>query len=260
MTTPMHTNQDHPSDNSSTDPNQKDQKQAKQSPSSKSYTAVQDIVPVPRLCKQRITKFFASITNAQKLRYTQDWLELLPKSKHAALNRWRFAYCTVHTPWLRSCEQYDIIKNTNNQYSYTNLVAKLKNTSGGMWSIKAAGIDNLQKLWLSNPQLFTPTDSWQSWRDVLASKLNKLGMAKTSFAIEMLYPTTAQIICIDRHMFKAFGWHRVDDSAPIRQYRYYEDYWLDLSKSYNVQPVIARNIFWDKIQKQSSSHYWANYL
>lgn len=218
-------------------------------------------MPVPRLCRQRITKFFASITQRKRDQYTYDWSQLVPKSQHASLNRWRFAYCTVHTPWLRSCEQYDLIKNTNTKYSESNLVAKLKQSSGGMWSIKAAGISNLHSHWQTNPSMFTPnTDDWQSWRDHLVTKLNKLGMAKTSFAIEMLYPTTAQLICIDRHMFKAFGWHRVDDSASVRQYRYYEDYWLDMSNQHNIAPVIARNIYWDKIQQQPSSHYWANYL
>lgn len=130
-----------------------------------------------------------------------------------------------------------------------------------MWSHKSEGISYFQQKWLSNPDAFKPnTSDWQSWRDDLAAKLKRIGMAKTSFAIEMLYPTQANLICIDRHMFKAFGWHRVDDSAPVRQYRYYEDFWLDLSAEYRIPPVIARNIYWDKIQKQPSSHYWANYL
>jgi thermostable 8-oxoguanine DNA glycosylase len=222
--------------------------------------AASDIVQVPRLCKQRITKFFAGITPRKKQQYIDDWSQLTPRSNHSKLNRWRFAYCTVHTPWLRSCEQYDLIKNKNKTSTYDTLVQLLKQTSGGMFTIKATGINHLQELWSKDPSMFEPTSDWQSWRDNLASKLKKLGMAKTSFAIEMLHPLNANLICIDRHMFKAFGWHRVDDSASVKQYRYYEDYWLDMSAAFNVSPVIARNIFWDKIQKQPNSLYWAKYL
>lgn len=222
--------------------------------------AASDIVQVPRLCKQRITNFFAGITQKKKQQYIDEWSILTPRSNHSKLNRWRFAYCTVHTPWLRSCEQYDVIKNNKTTTTYDTLVKLLKNTSGGMFSIKAIGIDHMQTMWEQNQSQFNPTADWQTWRDELASKLKKLGMAKTSFAIEMLHPLTANLICIDRHMFKAFGWHRIDDSASVKQYRYYEDYWLDMSASYNVPPVIARNIFWDKIQKQPNSQYWAKYL
>jgi len=85
-------------------------------------------------------------------------------------------------------------------------------------------------------------------------------LAKTSFAIEMIRPLDAQIICIDRHMFKAFGWEDVDRGASPAQYTYYEDYWNELSNSYGIPPVISRNLFWDKVQKQDSSMYWAKYL
>ena len=73
-------------------------------------------------------------------------------------------------------------------------------------------------------------------------------MAKTSFAIEMISPLDAQIICIDRHMFKAFGWENVDDACSYEQYKYYEDYWIELSQSIDAPPAISRNLFWDKIQ------------
>lgn len=136
-----------------------------------------------------------------------------------------------------------------------------KQTGGGMFNHKAEGVHNLHTHWTTNKQLFEPdTDNWQSWRDNIANSLKRLGLAKTSFAIEMVRPMDAQIICIDRHMFKAFGWENVDKACSSNQYRYYEDYWLELSSNANVAPVVSRNLFWDQIQQQSSSMYWANYL
>jgi len=185
----------------------------------------------------------------------------MPKSDREHINRYRFAYCTVHTSWANSCDQYNAIKRTNADTTYNSLHRMLKNSQGGMYQIKATGIDNLQYLWRRHRNLFTPKpDNWQSWRNKLAKMLKKLGLAKTSFAIEMIRPLDAQIICIDRHMFKAFGWEDVDRGASPAQYTYYEDYWNELSNSYGIPPVISRNLFWDKIQKQDSSMYWAKYL
>ncbi len=130
-----------------------------------------------------------------------------------------------------------------------------------MWDIKAYGIAILHYLWQQDDIRFHgPENKWQAYRNKLYEALPKLGLAKTSFAIEMLFPHTAQIICIDRHMFKAFGWEDVDRQCSDAQYHYYENYWVDMSNEYNLAPVISRNLFWDQIQQQDSSMYWAKYL
>ena len=127
-----------------------------------------------------------------------------------------------------------------------------------MWSIKANGIYHFQLEWATNKQLFKPTNDWQTWRNELVETLPGIGQAKVSFAIEMIHPTEAQCICLDRHMLKAFGWTQLDSQPELDQYMIYEDYWLKLSAEQGVPPVISRNIFWDRIQKQDSSLYWAN--
>lgn len=186
----------------------------------------------------------------------------MPTNDTTELNRWQFAYCTIHTPWLRSCLQYDAIKHLTINSTYYKLLHLFKQTGGGMFYHKAEGVHSLHTHWSTSRNMFNPNNitNWQSWRDKLVNKLRRIGHAKTSFAIEMIKPLDAQIICIDRHMFKAFGWQDPNTTASPKQYRYYEDYWLELSNSYDIPPVISRNLFWDQIQQQSSSMYWANYL
>jgi len=127
-----------------------------------------------------------------------------------------------------------------------------------MWGIKAKGIHHFQLEWATNNQLFQPTSDWQAWRNKLVKALPGIGPAKVSFAIEMIHPTEAQCICLDRHMLKAFGWTQLDSQPELEQYTLYENYWLHKSAERNIPPVISRNIFWDKIQQQNSSMYWAN--
>jgi hypothetical protein len=218
-------------------------------------------MPIPRQCRRHITRFFESIKQPTIERYKTDWTTIIPKSDHETLNRWRFAYCTVHTPWENSCDQYNRFKHTYEDQEYPALVRLLKDSGGGMWDIKAYGIAILHYLWqIQSPLFDKPTRKWQAFRNTIRNNLPKLGLAKTSFAIEMLYPHDAQVICIDRHMFKAFGWEDVDRVCSDAQYHYYENYWVDISNEYNLAPVISRNLFWDIIQQQDSSMYWAKHL
>jgi len=262
MTIPTPTNPDDPSDTSSTDANPQDHPHPKPSKLSKKSTTGPGTTlrTIPRACKKRITRFFNSLTNDVVLKYVKDWTKIRPSTPRQALNRWRFAYCTVHTPWERSCEQYDQIKHEDTTTPISKLEKLLSSSSGGMFNIKATGINGLHYQWNTNPLAFVPNADWQQWRNELMSKLPKLGPAKTSFAIEMLHPTTAQCICLDRHMLKAFGWTQVDQTVSIPQYQYYENYWITKSNEKNIPPVISRNIFWDQIQQQPDSLYWANYL
>ena len=223
--------------------------------------AGQDIISVPRAYRKRIETFFESVDPNDVQRYKQDWQSITPRNDREHINRYRFAYCTVHTSWANSVDQYNAIKRTNADTTYGSLLRMLKHSQGGMYQIKATGIDHLQYLWQSNRKMFVPdTKNWQTWRKKLSNNLKKLGLAKTSFAIEMIRPLDAQIICIDRHMFKAFGWENVDDACSYEQYKYYEDYWIELSQSIDAPPAISRNLFWDKIQNQPDSMYWAKYL
>ena len=268
MTTHSHTPEGPHSPNSSTDAKRRDRKPRKLSKSSKKRKTGQAITKIPRACKKRIETFFHKLRdNPEKLeRYLVDWgLDIKPRSEHGILNRWRFAFCTVHTPWLRSCEQYQDIQHAYENIDIDSLERKLSLSAGGMYAIKAEGIDNLHNLWRSTRELFdldelSSRTEWRAQRNKLTQKLDKLGMAKTSFALEMLEPLKAKVICIARPMFNAFGWENVDISSTNKQYEYYEDYWLDLSAEYGVPPVITRNLFWDVIQQKQSSMYWGEYL
>ena len=220
----------------------------------------QAIQPIPRASRKRITKFFEGLTPYKVSQYKRDWSTIAPKTDQETINRWRFAYCTIHTPWERSCDQYNQIKGIYGYTTRQRLEHKLSCSSGGMWSLKANGIYHFQMKWLTDRKLFQPTNDWQQWRNKLIERLPNIGQAKISFAIEMIHPHTAQCLCLDRHMLKTFGWTMLDHQPELPQYQHYENYWLKQSHHYNVPPVISRNIFWDKIQNQTNSLYWAHVL
>ena len=260
MTTVTHTTQDHPSVNLYTDVNQQDPMLPKPYPNSKKIQAGQAIRSIPRGAKKEITNFFSTLTPKLINSYISDWSSLIPTTKQNQINRWRFAYCTVHTPWERSCDQFNQIKNIYGYIPIDRLRHLLSQSTGGMHTVKATGLCHFQLLWDMEPTLFKPTNDWQQWRNNLIPRLPNIGQAKISFAIEMIHPLKAQCLCLDRHMLKAFGWTHMDINPSLRQYTHYENYWLHISNQYNVPPVISRNIFWDKIQNQSDSTYWTHVL
>ncbi len=257
MTTPTRTRQDPRSPILSTDVNQQGLTLAKRSANSRKTSVGLDIRKIPRQTQKDITKFFSELQTREVNRYIQDWERIRPKTNQETINRWRFAYCTIHTPWERSCNQYNQVKGIYGKANLDSLERLLSRSTGGMWSIKANGIYHFQLEWATNKQLFEPTNDWQTWRNKLVEALPGIGQAKVSFAIEMIHPTEAECICLDRHMLKAFGWTQLDKQPELDQYMIYEDYWLKLSAERGVPPVISRNIFWDRIQKQDSSLYWA---
>ncbi|MAT87222.1 MAG: hypothetical protein CL532_01545 [Aestuariivita sp.] len=130
-----------------------------------------------------------------------------------------------------------------------------------MFEIKANALTHFQLTWNTEQNLFNkPQDNWQKHRDKLVNALPGIGYAKTSFALEMIYPNEAECLCLDRHMLKAFGFTDVNSTVSKEQYYHYENYWLDHAKAFRVPAVISRNIFWDQIQNQTNSLYWASSL
>ena len=100
----------------------------------------------------------------------------------------------------------------------------------------------------------------QSIRNHHRENLWGIGNAKISFVAEMLAPSNTDIICIDRHILKAFG--QDPESAPKPDdYHYMENIWNDLSRYSYCPPAIARFIYWDiHIQQKSNSRYWSKTL
>ena len=85
-----------------------------------------DIIPVPRACRKRIETFFEGINPIDVERYKSDWQTIMPNSDREQLNRYRFAYCTVHTSWANSCDQYNAVKKYDASITYDTLLRMLK--------------------------------------------------------------------------------------------------------------------------------------
>lgn len=207
-----------------------------------------------------VEEFFDSIKDNETKFQFDYWNELTPINDTEKFQRWLFAFMSVHTSWERNIIGYNNIKdwwNWMNQWE--TLEKKIVDSRVGMQNQRLSYIKEFTIKFWSNPSNYDKgqNESWGSFRNRLVNSIKGLGMAKVSFALEMIYPTNAEIVCLDTHLFQAYG---LDQSKHRKQYGNLENHWVENSKKKELPPYIARCIYWDRKQEKSDSRYWSHVL
>ena len=220
----------------------------------------------------KVEQHFNQIKDKDIESYNDYWGELKPQSNNAAFRRYLFAFMSVHTSWKNNCKGYIAIKQFTNwtlekgeqlelwNYNSDDLFRRIEGTRVGMQNNRTNYIGRFSDTFWDNPSDYLARNSdetWTEWRDRLAKKILGLGKAKTSFAIEMLFPLEAQVVCMDTHLFQVYGLNQTKDA---KLYDAIEADWLDRSEQRGLSPYMARCLYWDKNQKRKNSRYWSKVL
>jgi len=223
-------------------------------------------------CTTKVESFFDSIRDKDIESYNDYWGELKPQSSNAAFRRYLFAFMSVHTSWKNNCKGYNAIKQFTNwtlekgeqlelwNYNSDDLFKRIEATRVGMQNNRTNYIGKFNDTFWDDPSDYLNRNSdegWAEWRDRLAKKILGLGKAKTSFAIEMLFPLEAQVVCMDTHLFQVYG---LNQSKHSKLYNDIEADWLERSEKRGVAPYMARCLYWDKNQNRKNSRYWSKVL
>jgi len=214
-----------------------------------------------QLVTEPIEQFFASITPFERNSQTEYWSSLVPQNSSECFQRFLFAYCSVHTTWESNIKAYKLIKNWwewVNQWDI--LEDRFKRSGAGLYRNRVRFIKDFSAKFWSNPNFFTQrliSESWADYRNRIEKEILGLGMAKSSFAIEMMYPVLGQVFCSDTHMFQLYGRNQTKDS---KQYGEIERHWVRMCFEYDIAPYVARCIFWDRKQNRKNSRYWSHVL
>ena len=219
-----------------------------------------------------VENFFESIRDKDILTYNEYWAELKPQTDRAAFRRYLFAFMSVHTSWKNNCKGYNAIKQFSRwtiektdqlqfwNYNSDDLFKRIRDTRVGMQNNRTNYIGLFSDTFWDNPSDYlvrNSNESWIEWRDRLAKKILGLGKAKTSFAIEMLYPLEAQVVCMDTHLFQIYG---LNQTKHLKLYNDIEADWLERSEQRGIAPYMARCLYWDKNQNRKNSRYWSKVL
>ena len=108
------------------------------------------------------------------------------------------------------------------------------------------GIDNTPFLWDNF------SESLSDYRHRLMGMVKGLGIAKSSFAVALMYPTISDVVCLDRHMLRLLGWPK--PSIPIAAYLELERMVVNIGQETGHPGFIAQWCLWDAIRGSDEAH------
>lgn len=216
-------------------------------------------------CKSKADKFFDSFPKDKVISYKDYWQSVQPQNTSNIFRRYLFAYCSVHTTWKGNCSGYQAIKNFDEWINDKEILRnKLANSGVGLHNNRTEYIWDFKTKFWNNPKDFYLTNKKYhiKKRDEIVNKIKGLGTAKVSFALEMIHPTQARVLCGDVHMLRLYGMEHLTYKSKegFAKYRKAEQHWNVNCGKIGVPAYIARCIYWDSIQNQNDSRYWSYVL
>jgi hypothetical protein len=211
--------------------------------------------------------------------YRKYWDAIKPTDDDAYYKMFLFAYMSVHTGWKSNVKGYEALvelleanhgfmpgspKNDVEKELDDELWVGLSVCGAGLTKRRYIGISKFSAAFRTNADWFKPAEgeTIKACRDRLEPTLYGLGLAKTSFAMEMAFPHSQDVVCLDTHMIQLYKvkdryGNPVKGSINDNTYREIESHWCKQCRKIGVPSPIARHVWWDRKQKQSGTDYWS---
>lgn len=212
-----------------------------------------------------LESIFANFSKSEIKAYNRYWKSIAPKTDDDIFRRWLFAYTSIHTTWEGNIRGYNAIKDFHQWVQDKDkLKSLLIESRCGLHNNRTEFIWAFKNEYFKNPKAFqkTRSESWVELRDRLMKQLKGIGIAKVSFTLEMCYPNSAEVTCLDTHMIQLYGLsvQGFDRGKGYQIYRHCEDDWISRSKEVGASSYVSRCMFWDKKQGKNDSRYWSHVL
>lgn len=168
---------------------------------------------------------------------------------------------SIHTTWQKNVEGFKQVKALAPGYKWPQLHAAIKRSKCGLTKMRTTAIWDFHKRFWSNPDFWYPRkgESMPDCRDRLAKATYGIGLTKTSFVLEMAFPETCDVVCLDTHILQLYDYYR-KDTPTLPVYRAMEKHWINECAKRDVPSPIVRHIYWDNKQKQNDCRYWSHVL
>ena len=188
--------------------------------------------------------------------YKQYFETIKPKTKMDIYNRFLFAFCSVHTTWRMNIKGYLLLR--NKFHTKLRSIKELIQKSGmGLTNHRADYIVEFTEAFMKDYKFYLKkeTETWKGYATRLQINIKGLGFAKSRFAIELIYPNEAEIVCVDTHVIQ---WAKQNPNKMNKRLsEKIEDGFINHSKQQGINPVEARWKFWDKKQGFDNPRYWS---
>ena len=149
--------------------------------------------------------------------YKEYWNNVAPQTDGEFFQRWLFAYTSIHTTWESNVRAYNHIKNFESWIGDKDKLAHLLYIGkAGCHNQRTKYIWDFSSKFWANPEKFKKTnkENWFKFRNRLSLDLWGIGLAKTSFALELCYPEKCQAVCLDVHMLRVLNLNTQVCTAP----------------------------------------------
>lgn len=212
-------------------------------------------------------RFFESITEKEKQEQVGYWSQDigLPQSFDENFQRWLFAMVSPRTSWQLNVRGYEAIKDFYPwKWNRKELAKRLRLSGAGLHNERADNIWAFTRAYWEDPMEYLPKagEHWWAYRDRIESRTRGIARAKTSFGLELNFPSTAKVLCADIHGCRLYGLDSTLNSSVKHAHLYdkMEYHWLNNCRQYEVPSVAARNIFWNRQLKRKNTRFWSRCL
>jgi len=219
--------------------------------------------PKVELNKTKADIFFETFPRDKVVKYKEYWESVRPQNNDDIFRRYLFSYCSVHTTWQGNIKGYNAIKNFNEWIDDKDALREKLHKSGvGLHNNRTNYIWDFSTKFWDNPKdfYFTTKKYHVKKRDSIVSKISGIGMAKVSFALEMIHPNEARALCLDVHMLRLYDMEHLKynkSRSGTESYKKAERHWMVNCGKLKVPSYIARSIYWDDLQNKENSRYWS---
>ena len=223
------------------------------------------VIPVQNtdVNKSKADIFFENFPKDKVVKYKEYWESVRPQNNDDIFRRYLFSYCSVHTTWQGNIKGYNAIKNFNEWIDNKDILREKLHKSGvGLHNNRTNYIWDFSTKFWTNPKdfYFTTKKYHVKKRDNIVNKIKGIGMAKVSFALEMIHPNEARALCLDVHMLRLYNMENLKynkSKSGTDLYKKMERHWMVNCGKLGVPSYIARSIYWDDLQKKNDSRYWS---
>jgi len=177
-----------------------------------------------------------------------------------------FSFTSIQTRWQQNVITFEVLEPLFRHWKDVNekLVCDvIKSCGSGMHNKLAENLCKFHRVYWNNPKDFRQHscgfETMGQFRDRLEKAVDGLGLAKSSFTIELAHPEDCEVVCIDTWIKQFFG---LDKKLAMTAtlYKKMEEHWNECCKKRRVPSAILRHIYWDKLRGKTNTRYWSHVL
>jgi thermostable 8-oxoguanine DNA glycosylase len=205
---------------------------------------------------------FTNLRQPHVARQHGYWKALTPLTPDDRFRRWLFAFLSVHTTWQNNVRAYRLMRELYWLKRKDLLAALLRRSGVGLHNMRTEYIWQFKKQFYLAPGFFErhAGETWVEARNRIAENVAGLGYAKTSFALELCYPTIVECVCLDVHMLRLYGHEELNGRSGRRfqkDYTILEADWLARCRQAKIPSYVVRQVLWDRLRRKPNSRYWS---